>query len=72
MTPEFMHYGRDQTPPKSLGRREENALVEYLQAEAREEWSKRMEALVNVRQKAKENAGKAQECQKFYFNQDVQ
>ena len=68
MTPAFMNYGRHPIPPKSLRRREENALVEDLQAEAKEEWRKRMEALVNVWQKAKENVEKAQERQKFYFD----
>ena len=59
MNPAFMNYGRHPTPPKSLKRREENALVEDLQAEARKEWRKRIEALVELRQKAKENAEKA-------------
>ena len=52
MTPAFMNYGRHPTPPKSLRKREENALIEDLQAEAREKWRKRMEALVEVRKKA--------------------
>ena len=75
MTPAFMNYSRHPTPPKSLKRREENALVQDLPAEAIEDWRKRMEALVSVWQKAIGNAIKAQDSQEKYFDQkhrDVQ